>query len=87
MSSRGFLIEILLHKYNAQQTEAIFFKQFFIHFYYSQILRTFSRSFYYFLFKLFFNDCDVTASSRIIHSIAFRNYEKHPIKVLQNNIL
>ena len=53
---------------------------FFIHFYYSQIMRTFSRSFYCFLFKLFFNNCDVM----IIHPITFRNYKKHPIKVSRN---
>ena len=36
ISTRSFLIEILLHKYNVDQTEVIF-----VHFYYSQIMRTF----------------------------------------------
>ena len=35
MFIRGISIEILLHRYNLQQTEAIWF---FIHFYYSQII-------------------------------------------------
>ena len=36
MSTRGFLIEILLHIYNVQQTEVI--SGFLIPFYYSQIM-------------------------------------------------
>ena len=58
---------------------------FFIHFYYSQIMRTFSRSFYCFLIHIqtFFNDYDVT-TLKIIHPITFQNYTKHPIKVLRN---
>ena len=46
MSTRGFLIEILLHVYNVQQTEVISGILFtFI----TQIMKTFSRSFYCFL--------------------------------------
>ena len=57
----------------------------FIHFYYSQIMRTFSRSFYYFLTHIqkFFNDYDVTALKKI-HPITFRNFAKHQIKMLRN---
>ena len=77
MSTRSFLSEILLHIYYVQQTEVIF--------YYSQIMRTFIRSFYCFLIHIqtFFNDYDVT-TLKMIHSITFRNYTKHPIKVLRN---
>ena len=50
-------------------------------------MRIFSLNFYYFLiriiFKALFNDCDVT-TLKIIHPITFRNYTKHPIKVLRN---
>ena len=58
---------------------------FFIHFYYLQIMRTFSRSFYCLLMYIqtFFNDYDVT-TLETIHPITFRNYTKHPIKVLRN---
>ena len=58
---------------------------FFIWFYYSQIIITFSRSFYYFLIHIqtFPNDYDVM-TLKIIHPITFQNYTKHPIKVLQN---
>ena len=55
MSTRGFLIEILLHIYNVQQTSNL---RFFIHFYYLQIVRKLSE---FLLFpdtysKFFFND-------------------------------
>ena len=57
----------------------------FIHFYYSKIMKTFSRSFYCFLilFKVLYNDYDVT-TLKIIHPITVRNYTKHPIKVFRN---
>ena len=42
MSTRDFLIEILLHIYI----------MYIIYFYYSQIMRTFSQSFYYFLIHI-----------------------------------
>ena len=61
----------------------------FIHFYYSRIMRTFSRSFYCLLIHIqsFFNDYDVPVS-KIIHPITFRNYAKHQIKMLwKKNVL
>ena len=88
MSTRGFLIEILLHRHNAQQ--AVVISVFSIHVYYSQIMKTFSQSICCFLIniQIFFNDYDVT-TLEIIHPITFRNYTKHPIKKLQseNNIM
>ena len=74
MSTRGFLIEILLHIYNVQQTEVISGFSF----------TTFSRSFYFSLIHIqtFFNDYVTTL--KIIHPITFRNSTKHPIKVLRN---
>ena len=65
MSTIGFLIEILLHIYNVQQTEVISG-------FYSQTMRTFSRGFYFFLIHVqtFFNDYDVT-TLKIIHPITF----------------
>ena len=70
MSTRGFLIEILLHIYRIL-----------LHIY--TIMRTFSRSVYCSLIHIqtFFNDYDVT-TLKIIHPITFRNSTKHPIKVL-----
>ena len=41
MSTTGFLIEILLDRYNTEHTKIIFF---FFHLYYSQIKRTFSQN-------------------------------------------
>ena len=81
MSTRGFVIEILLHIYNVQQTEVI---SGFL-FTFITIMRAFSRSFYCSLIHIqtFFNDYDVT-TLKIIHPITFRNSTKHPIKVLQN---
>ena len=81
MSTRGFLIEILLHVYNVQQTEVI---SGFL-FTFITIMRTFSRSLYCSLIPIqtFFNDYDVT-TVKIIHPITFRNSTKHPIKVLRN---
>ena len=38
MSTRGFLVEVLLHRYNTEHTKIIYF---FIHLYYLQIKRTF----------------------------------------------
>ena len=75
MSTRGFLIEILLHMYNVQQTEVIS----------GFLFTTFSRSFYCSLIHIqtFLNDYDVT-TLKIIHPITFRNSTKHPIKVLRN---
>ena len=43
MSTRGFLIEILLQIYHAVDRSNLCL---FIYFYYSQIMRTFTRSFY-----------------------------------------
>ena len=85
MSTRGFLIEILLHRHNAQQ--AVVISGFSIHVYYSQIMKTFSQSICCFLIniQIFFNDYDVT-TLEIIHPITFRNYTKHPMKVLRNKI-
>ena len=93
MSTRGFLIEILLHICNVQQTSNL---RLFIHFYYLQIVRKLSE---FLLFpdtysKFFFNDVttffmmsrlfyDVT-TSKIVIPITFRNYTKHPIRVLRN---
>ena len=83
MSTRGFLIEILLHLCNVQQAEVI--SVFLFNFITQQIMRTFSRYFYCFLIHIqtFFNDYDVT-TLKIIHPITFPNYTKHPIKVLRN---
>ena len=53
MSTRGFLIEILLHVYNVQQTEVIsgiFHLLLFT--FITQIMKTFSRSFYCFLMHI-----------------------------------
>ena len=49
MSTRDFLIEILLHVYNVQRQSNVWL---FIHFYYSQIMRTFTRSFYCFIIHI-----------------------------------
>ena len=74
MSTRSFLTEILLHRYNVPQTQVI-----------SGFLLTFITSIHSFLihFETFFYDYDVT-TLEIIHPIAIRNYAKHPIKVLRN---
>ena len=82
MSTRGFLIEILLHIYNVQQASNL---RLFIHFYYLQIVRKLSE---FLLFpdtysKFFFNDYDVT-TSKTVRPITFQNYVKHPIRVLRN---
>ena len=83
MSTRGFLIEILVHKYNVQQ---ICNPCFFIHFYYSRIMITFSQSqFLLFPVQPFFNDCDVR-TLKIIHPMTFRNNKKHQIKVCKIKI-
>ena len=61
----------------------------FIHFYYSQIMRTFSRNFYCFLipiiFKVLFNDCDAT-TFKIIHPITFRNIQSTQSKCCEMKI-
>ena len=74
MSTRSFLTEILLRRYNVPQTQVI-----------SGFLLTFITSIHSFLihFETFFYDYDVT-TLEIIHPIAIRNYAKHPIKVLRN---
>ena len=74
MSTRSFLTEILLHRYNVPQTHVI-----------SGFLLTFITSIHSFLihFETFFYDYDVT-TLEIIHPITIRNYAKHPIKVLRN---
>ena len=66
----------LLHRYNVPQTQVI-----------SGFLLTFITSIYSFLiyFETFFYDYDVT-TLEIIHPITTRNYAKHPIKVLRNQI-
>ena len=55
MSTRGFLIEILLHIYNVQQTSNL---RLFIHFYYLQIVRKLSEFLRFpdTYSKFFFND-------------------------------
>ena len=74
MSTRSFLTEILLHRYNAPQKQVI-----------SSFLLTFITSMHSFLihFETFFYDYDVT-TLEIIDPITIRNYAKHPIKVLRN---
>ena len=59
ISTRGFLNKILLH---IQCTSCRSNLWFFIHFYYSQVMKTFSPSFYGFLIHIqtFFNDYDAT---------------------------
>ena len=61
----------------------------FIHFYYSQIMRTFSRNFYCFLipiiFKVLFNDCDAT-TFKIIHPITFWNIQSTQSKCCEMKI-
>ena len=80
MSTRGFLIEILLYRYNAEHKKVICF---IIHLYYSQIKITFSQNIYCCLYILnFSHDYDVT-TLEIIRTITFRKYTKHPIKALQ----
>ena len=49
MSTRGLLIEILLHIYHAVERNNLWL---FIYFYYSQIIRTFTRSFYCFIIHI-----------------------------------
>ena len=70
ISQRGFLIKIILHRYNVEQTKVL--SVFFDHFYYSQIIRTFNRNYK--------NDYDVRTSG-IIHPITFQKLTKRPIKV------
>ena len=83
MSTRGFLIEILLHIYNVQQTEVIssFLFSFITHELWEHLVGVFTVSWY--IFKVLFNDYDITALN-IIHPITFRNYTKYPIKFLRN---
>ena len=49
MLTRGFLTEILLHRNHAVDRNNL---SFFIYFYYSQILRTFTQSFYCFIIHI-----------------------------------
>ena len=83
MSTRGFLIEILLHIYNVQQTEVIsgFLFTFITHKLWEHLVDVFTVSSY--IFKVLFSDDDVTTYKKI-HPMTFRNYTKHPIKVLWN---
>ena len=76
MSTRGFLIEILLHIYNVQQIEVIF----------SFLFNCLTHKLCKHLVEVY--DYDVM-TSKIIQPIAFRNYTKYPTKVLQkkNNII
>ena len=86
MSTRDFLTEILLHRYNVQQTDTI--SGFFIHFYYSPIIRTFSWGIYCFLifFQTFPYIYDVT-TLEIICPITFQNYTKHSSKCCKIKII
>ena len=81
MSTRGFLNEILLHKYIVQQTEVIwvFLFTFITHELWEHLVEVFTVS----CSNFFFNVCDVT-TLKIIHPITFQNYKKHPINVLRN---
>ena len=72
MSTTGFLIEILLDRYNTEHTKIIFF-------FFTYITHKLKEH----LVRTIFHDYDVTAL-KVIHLITFRNYTKHPIKVLQN---
>ena len=83
MSTKGFLIEILLHIYHAQQKEVIssFLFSFITHEIWEHLIGVFTVSRY--IFKVLFNDYDITAL-KIIYPITFRSYTKHPIKVLRN---
>ena len=83
MSTRGFLIEILLHIYNVQQTEVIsvFLFTFITYKLGGHIVGVFTVSLIH--IETFFNDYDVT-TLKIIHPIIFQNYTKHPIEVLRN---
>ena len=65
----------LLHIYNAQQTEVISGVWF--------TFITYKLWEHLVEFLVLFNDYDV-ATLKIIHPITFRNYTKHPIKVLRN---
>ena len=49
MSTRGFLIEISLHIHHAVDGSHLWL---FIYFFYSQIMRTFTRSFYRFIIHI-----------------------------------
>ena len=68
---------------NVQQTEVIsgFLFLFITHKLWEHLVGVFTVSWY--IFKVLFNDYDIT-TLKIIHPITFRNYTKHPIKVLQN---
>ena len=83
MLTRGYLIEILLHMYDVEHTEVIsgFLFTFITHKLWEHLVGIFTVSQY--ILKVLFNDCDVR-TLKIIHSITFRNYAKHQIKVLRN---
>ena len=83
MSTRGFLIKILLQSYNVQQTEVIsdFLLTFITHKLWEYLVGVLTVS--WFIFKVLFNDYDIT-TLKVIHPITFPNYTKHPMKVLQN---
>ena len=82
MSTRGFLIEILLQRHNAEHREII------PTFLFTFITRRLQEHLVGHLllsntFSNFFHDYDVTAL-KIIDPITFRKYAKHSIKVLRN---
>ena len=82
MSIRGFLIEILLHIYHAVDRCNFWL---FIYFYYSQIIRTFTRTCYCFIMHIQTSFLTIMMS-RIQNdsSIHIPDCTKQPIQVLQN---
>ena len=78
MSTRGFLIEILLHIYNVQQTSNL---RLFIHFYYLQIVRKLSELLRFpdTYSKFFFND---VTTLQVIKQNRERNFVKHETNIL-----
>ena len=86
MSTRGFLIEILLHRNLAVDRSNLLL---FIYFYYSQIISTFTRSFYCFIIHVqTINDYDVP-TLKIIHPITFQIMQSNQSKCceIKNNIM
>ena len=65
--TRGFLIEIQLRRYNVGSTQRNLW--FFIHFYYLQVIRIFSRNVYC-LFSNFFHDYDLTTRNYLSNHIS-----------------
>ena len=83
MSTRGFLIEILLHRNLAVDRSNLLL---FIYFYYSQIISTFTRSFYCFIIHVqTINDYDVP-TLKIIHPITFQIMQSNQSKCCEIKI-